>query len=389
MAVVLFAWELGAGLGHLGRMVPVAKELAQRGHQPVFAVRNLRDASRLVDGEPFDLFQAPRHQPRREVGERRQKAATYADLLARQGFANEADVKPIVAAWDSLITLVRPALIVADHSPTACLAAFGRIPVAQLGDGFTLPPVESATFYEMGSGGKSAVSQSHILDTVQAVQRQRGYRIPESLSEIFATDARFVTTFSELDPYRRVREEAAMGPLKKWRRPTTPHPHKPSVFIYLSGDYPQLDQVLLAFVEAGVACSAYLRDANPASIGVSRAGGVEVHDAPQHVPELLPNVSAVVHHAGLNMTAESLAAGRPQLVLPRHFEQDLNSAAMQELGVGRVLGGQLTRKDIGQSLRSLIEGDQAERAHELAVDLHRRGASGCLESIIETCVGLL
>jgi hypothetical protein len=35
MGTVLFAWELGGGLGHVGPMRVLAERLVQLGHQPV------------------------------------------------------------------------------------------------------------------------------------------------------------------------------------------------------------------------------------------------------------------------------------------------------------------------------------------------------------------
>jgi hypothetical protein len=43
---VLFAWELGRGMGHICRLVPIARELAARGYRVVFALRQTEADSR-------------------------------------------------------------------------------------------------------------------------------------------------------------------------------------------------------------------------------------------------------------------------------------------------------------------------------------------------------
>ena len=48
MARYLFAWELGGDYGHLARLLPVALELRARGHEVVFAVRDLMGAEKLL-----------------------------------------------------------------------------------------------------------------------------------------------------------------------------------------------------------------------------------------------------------------------------------------------------------------------------------------------------
>lgn len=49
---------------------------------------------------------------------------------------------------------------------------------------------------------------------------------------------------------------------------------------------------------------------------------------------LLPLCSAVIHHGGIGTTAEALAAGLPQLVVPNAFDQFDNAARVARLGVG-------------------------------------------------------
>ena len=41
-ADVVIAWELGGGLGHLGRLRPLAEQLIQRGQRVAFLVRDVR-----------------------------------------------------------------------------------------------------------------------------------------------------------------------------------------------------------------------------------------------------------------------------------------------------------------------------------------------------------
>lgn len=52
---------------------------------------------------------------------------------------------------------------------------------------------------------------------------------------------------------------------------------------------------------------------------------------------LLPRVAAFVHHGGIGTTAQALAAGVPQLVMPLSFDQPDNAARVKRLGAGEVL----------------------------------------------------
>jgi rhamnosyltransferase subunit B len=53
---------------------------------------------------------------------------------------------------------------------------------------------------------------------------------------------------------------------------------------------------------------------------------------------LLPRLAALVHHGGIGTTAQALAAGKPQGVLPFAHDQLDNAARIERLGVGLQLG---------------------------------------------------
>ena len=153
-------WELGAGLGHVQPLLSVAKALAGRGHQPVFAVKNLLEAAPLLGAEPFTVLQAPQWPPRPQ-GAKPFRASSYADILAIRGFADADELFPLVRAWQALIDLVRPDLIVCDHSPTLCLAAYRSVPVVMIGTGFTVPPAEHSEFPPLQPSVAPQMPQEH------------------------------------------------------------------------------------------------------------------------------------------------------------------------------------------------------------------------------------
>jgi UDP:flavonoid glycosyltransferase YjiC (YdhE family) len=50
--------------------------------------------------------------------------------------------------------------------------------------------------------------------------------------------------------------------------------------------------------------------------------------------KILPRGAALVHHGGIGTTAQALAAGIPQLVMPMAYDQPDNAARTERLGVG-------------------------------------------------------
>lgn len=60
--MVLFAWELGSGAGHIQRMLPIARELAARDCRVVFALRRLENADSITRELPgAKVRRAPFH----------------------------------------------------------------------------------------------------------------------------------------------------------------------------------------------------------------------------------------------------------------------------------------------------------------------------------------
>src|SRR5204863_336785 len=83
-----------------------------------------------------------------------------------------------VQAWQGLLDLVRPALVICDHSPTLCLAAYGALPVVLVGDAFALPPADRPTFPALIPGRSPVVPEEQLLAVVREGQRRRGRPAP-------------------------------------------------------------------------------------------------------------------------------------------------------------------------------------------------------------------
>jgi UDP:flavonoid glycosyltransferase YjiC (YdhE family) len=96
---------------------------------------------------------------------------------------------------------------------------------------------------------------------------------------------------------------------------------------------------------------------------------------------LLPRVAAFVHHGGIGTTAQALAAGVPQLVMPLAHDQPDNAARAESLGVALVVKpGDYRAENIVPKLRTLLD-NPAYRKSCAAVRSRFNGA----DPIDETC----
>ena len=119
MSKLLYAWEFGANLGHIGAFLPLARALRARGHEIRWVVAQATPAARLLAQEGFTWLQAPTCQEMPRAG----PPLSYNDILLRFGYANGEDLLGLVVAWRELMRLTGAQAVLADHAPTAILAA--------------------------------------------------------------------------------------------------------------------------------------------------------------------------------------------------------------------------------------------------------------------------
>jgi hypothetical protein len=139
VASIVFAWELGGDLGHLSGFLPLATALRQKGHDVAFVLRDLIHAESLVVSQGFPVFQAPVFTGTiTGLGE---APLNYSGILLRNGYVYQSLLSGLVAAWSNLFRLLKPTLLIADHSPVALFAARTLgIQSTPLGTGFCAPP---------------------------------------------------------------------------------------------------------------------------------------------------------------------------------------------------------------------------------------------------------
>ena len=389
MATILLANELGDGLGHVTKLAPMARAFAERGHEPVFAVTDIVTAASVLGATRFPLFQAPvwRSRPQR-TGQSFRGARSFADILTVQGYDDADALFAMVEAWQRIMDVAGADLVVADHSPTACLAAYGGTPAVVVGTGFTVPPAETPKFPVFQPNLPALVSHEDLLESISKVQRARGRPAPDTVPGLYGEATCLICTLPELDPYRRFRQEPAIGPIVGLLEPA-PIPENPRFFAYLHANRREMKSVLSAITQSGIKGAFHLSGGPPGLNERLRKAGFDVYDSPPPLSDVLPSVSVIIHHGGQGTTAAALSCGRPQILMPRHFEQTLCARAMVRLGVAAFLPRR-SSKHAGSLLRKVIADEGInERAQERARKVQERDYSNVVPNIVERCLGLL
>ncbi len=386
---VLLGWELGGGLGHVQKLLRLAHALAGAGLRPVLAVRDLIEPGALLRASPFPVVQAPLYSPTAKGAPPTFGARSYADVLALSGFAHADELFSLARGWLALLDLVRPALVVADHAPTLCLAASGVVPTVLIGTGFALPPPDLPAFPPLVPERSAAVPEEQLLAAVREAQRRLGRPPAPTLPGLFQAEGRFVTALPELDPYEDVRREPVWGPLEPLGPPLPPA-DRPGFFAYLAADLPNCEAILTCLARTGCPGRAYVRGATPALCDRLRTAELDASDRPFPLGEALAQSAVIVSQASASVAQAALAAGRPQLLFPAHLEQFLSARRLHALGVAHYLIGQFPATDVGEGLRQLLAQPHfARRAGEVAAAVQARGPWAPLGAIVAHCQQLV
>jgi UDP:flavonoid glycosyltransferase YjiC (YdhE family) len=353
----LFAWELGANLGHAMPMAAIARGLPRDRVRFVVAGGDLVQTATAFAGVDATLLQSPLW-PRHSHFGNIESQANYLDVLVHTGFAVPEKLAAVVRGWQSILDLVQPDVIIADYSPALIVAALGgRVPVVQIGSGFTTPPLDYDGFPPLRAERAPIVPEPLVLATASEVLGRRGIAAPARLPELFRTDGRVVFSFPELDPYRAFRREPVYLPPESLAT-YSPPPIEPALFVYLGDEIEGLDEIIQALVEIELPAHVYLRgDLNQAREFLRLRGKI-VYDAPPNLAEILPRVSHVVFGGGIFTAHAAVAAGRPQLVLPTHHETLTNYYMLNGLGVARSASPPPQAVKFKAAIRDFVEDHQ-------------------------------
>lgn len=357
MASILYAWEFGANLGHVGTFLPVARELRRRGTTVHWAVARTGQAARLLPDEGFDWLQAPTIQEQRREG----PPLNYADILLRFGYGSEMDLLGLVVGWRHLLHLTGASAVLADHAPTAILAARTLgIPVMLFGSGFFAPPQVHPT-PSMRPWATIPTQQLLTCDqlalaSINAVLARHDSPPLERVAQLFQVAEDSLLSFPELDHY------PLRGPARYWGMlPAAvagdaewPAAAGPRVFAYLRPETPYLEAALQALGSVNGSILIYAPGLPNELIARWAAPHMCFSTGPADLCKVAQQADAGMTYASPAATVAFLLAGKPVMMLPGHLEQFLFAKRVEELGAGLVQNPELPPNDLPKMLQRTL-----------------------------------
>lgn len=364
MARVLIAWELGEAFGHLARCLQLAEGLRQRGHKVTLALKDVRLPGGAGAAPGLTVLAAPlipQHQPLYRPG-KRPAPVNYADILLHSGFADAQDLRARLQAWQGIISLVCPDVLVADHAPTALLAAHvSGVPHMAVGNGFTLPPAvfpwPSIRPDEVVSEMDLQSAESRLNRVTETAQILLGLSEPVRMRDLFDPQ-NVLDTFAELDHYGARPDGHYVGPIftvPRCLRTNWQGKDAPRMLAYLRPEVPGFVTLVqaLAKLDAEVLCVAPGLSPEVAKRMATRH--LRIALAPVDLPPLFEHADLAISYGNSGFSTQSLLAGVPLLMRPRHVEQALFAQRVEALGAGQLLAGRLDVQDVAATVLALID----------------------------------
>ena len=343
MARFLFVWELGGGSGHWANIEPIARELIRRGHQVTASLRYVTVASSALQDSDIKILPAcysSALQP-----EKKEPARSFAQLLHNVGWSEEDRLSSLIASWRDIFEIVSPDVVVAEHSPTALLAARGLgLPLVTLGTGFFSPP-DLTPFPDfmpwLPPDPDYASEESIILNRANRVLRQAEMPELDHLSSLYVEVAdNILLTFRELDhyPQRSHGEYFGMWPLAKGAQPEWPDtPFNQKLFAYLK-PFPTLPEFLELLNKVNAASLIYAPEVDRQLKERCASNRLVFQDTRPDIKEVAALVDLGITNGNAGTVTSLLLEGIPVFMIPLFTEQAVFSKQVYDLGAGTLCG---------------------------------------------------
>ena len=340
MANILMTWELGGGLGHMMPMRALGDGLVRAGHRVYAALRDLTVAHRAFAGSHITCLQAPFKQ--RNTRDSHAEIITFSHILWNTGFSDAQGLWLLAGAWRQLFEMIKPDMIIFDHSPTALLASRG-LPVKRvlLGTaGFSCPPLKSPmpNLRPWLRTSPDALIQDEANSLHVANEVLTRWQLPtmSNLSDLFNTNGDILLyTLPVLDPFAP-REQGRYFQVVAPEDGVAPHWPEgtgPKVLCYLK-PFPALGALLKHLTARGVPALLFVPDISPQAQKQFASPLLHFSDKPLNLPKLASQCDLAILNGTNAATIQMLQAGVPTLQVPIVLEQVYTARAVERLGAG-------------------------------------------------------
>jgi UDP:flavonoid glycosyltransferase YjiC (YdhE family) len=357
---ILLAWELGGNLGHVTRLLVLARGLREAGHHVSFVLGQSRFAAETLAQADFSFAQAP--VLRGTTPDLPREPASYPEILLHYGFADPDLLTAAARHWRKLYRQLSPEVVVFDHAPTALLAARDTgISGVVLGTGFASPPraspMPSIRSWEQVPAERLLASEKRALDSANSALRSIGAAPMKHFHDLFDTEENILATLPELDHYGPRPNTRYWGPVfpqNEGREPNWPDGAGKKLFVYIRPNTAAFRVVLSALQVLKLRALWFAPGLGDEVLSQVKSPTMEFVRDPVDLAATARSADAAILHGGHGTTAAMLLAGVPVLLLPEHVEQFLLGRNVAALGAGGAVNLASPRLQLAELLERVI-----------------------------------
>jgi len=326
MSNITFCWELGGGYGHIAGFEPLAKKLITRGHNVSALLRDTSNAHQFFKKMPVHCMNAPRWAQKKRYAT---PTISYADIIKRCGYESKESLLSLVQQWQKKFRECGTALIIADHSPTALIAARTlELPATLFGTGFFSPPpvypLPSITPWIETPPEFLQHIEKEILEIINSVLRHFGVNELDYLYQLFDVGENFLCTLPELDHYNHRSADAYWGPRFSDTAGTKaywPENNRENIFVYTNTKYKLLNTLLLSLKSSKANILIHCTGMEESVARTYTEENIQFSLEPIQIKSIAGKADLVICHAGHGTVAATLLMGIPLVLIPTQLEQ--------------------------------------------------------------------
>lgn len=363
MATIALIWELGSDYGHIGRFLPIALSLRDRGHRPVMILRDISRADEMLGPYGLEYLQAPLWlTPVHGLP----PALNFTESLFLFGFLNARGMLSLARAWRTLFSMLKPDLLIFDHAPTALLASRGiGIPRLVTGNSFAVPPRVSPLpryrwWEKKREPAREKDSELRLLSNANEVLKTLGCPLLEQVADIYQAEASLITGVPELDVYGSRLDENHIGAINSLNHgvsPRWPSCGTKKIFAYLKPHYANFEAVLAALNRIDASIVIFAPGIAPALARRFESANLAFSTQPLLMTEVREQCDIGICHAG-GMVDVLLGAGKPLVLFPMQMEQTMTSRRVELASCGSWLEQGKTVAEIERVLRKVLSSQE-------------------------------
>lgn len=388
---ILCTWEMGGELGHLARLALLTKALESDGHRVVLALKDLSRCHPFFKETKAQILQAPNWRLKLKM---QRPIACQADALLLSGYIDADALFMLTKAWEAIVQLVKPDIIIFEYSPTAQLALRDETEIKKIiiGMGFSAPEAR----YPIADWRYPSVNDNLVeeqervaLNPINIVLKKLNKSPLKKLSELWQVDKLILNEFPPFDLYHKLRSNTiyctAQNSSNTQKPIVFPDTGRKKIIAYLKPAYPGIEQLIkaLALTNADVFVVCLM---GPEKILKScESDHFKYSTEPVNLTEGFGQADLFIGHGNGGTVTEALRAGIPTIACPLQQEQLLIGKTLQEHMVGRLILGFDDTETLAKQINSALD-DKELHSHAKGFTQKYKGNQHTVASAVKECI---